>query len=245
MRVAVGGNAALEAANRIARNKAVAMHAHEAQTEFERALDVMLDWNQARAALAQVKANARAGPERLGVRQELEKYLRFEGDYRFEKSKQCGLFAGGKLLIPSLGMLPFRHAACRAQKEQKIAELESKLPRIEAWFLDWTWPRIKKLGSNGQPAVNQNGHAEESVRRPAEKRKPGPKPNTAVQLVYHVCAQVYNAGNGKRAAQLLDVQRQLGDKRRVPTVRILRLYAGRHKPASCPHQLAAPIDAKS
>lgn len=71
-----------------------------------------------------------------------------------------------------------------------------------------------------------------------QRNNPGPKPNSAVQRVYHVCASVYAGGTGltKRIAQLADVQQRLGKSgpQRVPNVATMRTYSKRHNPTKCP-----------
>lgn len=72
----------------------------------------------------------------------------------------------------------------------------------------------------------------------SQENKPGPKSSGVVQVICHHCSEAYSAGKNKRGNQLLEVHRKLKEwdikPRRVPDVRTMWVYAGRHKPKLCP-----------
>jgi hypothetical protein len=75
----------------------------------------------------------------LGIENELEQFLRFEGDYRFEMSNRSGLVAGGKMFLASAAMWKFRDRAEELRSQCNIAQLAT-LPHFDDWFYDWTRP---------------------------------------------------------------------------------------------------------
>jgi hypothetical protein len=76
--------------------------------------------------------------EDLGVREDLEQYLKRQGEFRPAKAQQSGL-VHENFFIPSPGMLAFRRAAGLAMTAQKVWALKD-LPCFWEWFWDWTMP---------------------------------------------------------------------------------------------------------
>jgi hypothetical protein len=77
--------------------------------------------------------------ERCGVKEDLLHYLRCEGGYGTNQSRQSGLVADN-FFIPTPTMLAFRAEAERVAIEQKVWSLQS-LPGFDDWFLDWATPK--------------------------------------------------------------------------------------------------------
>jgi hypothetical protein len=97
-------------------------------------------------------------------------------------------------------------------------------------LLDGKAPSAAANAQRGPAAAPETPSAGDAQKA---KTKPGPKPNKAVQRVYHVCHEVYFGAKEKRGAQLREVQKRLG-KNRVKTVATMAGYADRHDPEICP-----------
>jgi hypothetical protein len=102
-----------------------------------------------------------AEAEAVGAKSRLEQFLKFEGAFRWEESKRCGLLASN-FFVPSPGMLKFRSLARAASAEQRIYELES-LPAFEEWFLHWTTPRVEV--GRSRPGQESEGERVDAVGR--------------------------------------------------------------------------------
>jgi hypothetical protein len=77
--------------------------------------------------------------ERYGVKNELLQYLKIEGKYTSNMSRQSGLVAEN-FFIPSPFMLRFREQAVTEGAKQQIWSLQN-LPGFVTWFLDWVTPK--------------------------------------------------------------------------------------------------------
>src|SRR5262249_49641119 len=107
-------------------------------------LDVRTRLHMWKYALAESKAACRKeialnGARREGFRDELQKSLDQEGDYRRAKTRQSGLVAP-RFFIPSPAMIAFRKRAGQVMAEQQIWHFHN-LPGFDEWFADWTRPR--------------------------------------------------------------------------------------------------------